>query len=112
MKNSNCDNTNCTKNPNCYKTLNEMRQNLNNDPSNFNQIPKNLKYCGCVIKLLQPQPKKKKYIYIYIYKNVAQSVQCHLRCDCGNTKTKFAKMSVIIIKKVSMSLILWMTFVP
>ena len=35
VTNSNCDNANCTKNPNCYKTLNKTK--LNNYPSSRNK---------------------------------------------------------------------------
>ena len=41
MKNSNCDNTNCTKIQIVTKL--SIRQNLNKDPSKFNQIQINLK---------------------------------------------------------------------
>ena len=39
-------------------------------------------------------------------------MQCHLRCDCGNTKNSFAKTNVRKMKNnVSMSSIIWMPFV-
>ena len=126
-----------------------IKQHLNNEPSNFKQIPKNLKLQntwpskdgnidtrllgpddGLAIQLPGGQiwkktardrlttrwefllggPDKARHLAvlyktivvvslrwyncylenIYI-KNVYQSVQCHLRCDCGNTKLSLLK---------------------